>query len=108
MIIRNAAQEAKGKAVLICSPPTAALRESRVKESPPISKVGYRILKKIIERTIPCLSLFIWHGGKTADWLLISRVFLLSADPSAAAQQRLKNYEIFTSVTQQIRQEMQN
>ena len=48
-----------------------------------------------------------WHGGKTADWLLISRVFLLSADLSAAAQQRLKNYEIFTSVTQQIRQEMQ-
>ena len=47
------------------------------------------------------------HGGKTADWLLISRVFLLSADLSSAAQQRLKNYEIFTSVTQQIRQEMQ-
>ena len=37
------------------------------------------------------------HGGKTADWLLISRVFLLSADLSAAAQQSLKNYELFTT-----------
>ena len=47
------------------------------------------------------------HGGKTADWLLISRVFLLSADLSAAAQQSLKNYELFTTITQQIRQAMQ-
>ena len=47
------------------------------------------------------------HGGKTADWLLISRVILLSADLSVMAQQSLKNCEFFTSVTQQIQQEMQ-
>ena len=47
------------------------------------------------------------QGGKTADWLLISRVILLSADLSATAQQSLKNCEFFTSVTQQIQQEMQ-
>ena len=48
-----------------------------------------------------------WQGGKTADWLLISRVILLFADLSATAQQSLKNCEFFTSVTQQIQQEMQ-
>ena len=47
------------------------------------------------------------QGGKTADWLLISRVILLSADLSATAQQSLKNCEFFTSVTQQIQPEMQ-
>ena len=47
------------------------------------------------------------QGGKTADWLLISRVILLSADLSVTAQQSLKNCEFFTSVTQQIQQEMQ-
>ena len=44
---------------------------------------------------------------KTADWLLISRVILLSADLSVMAQQSLKNCEFFTSVTQQIQQEIQ-
>jgi len=46
------------------------------------------------------------HSGKTADWLLISRVLLLSADLFRAAQQSLKNYELCASVTQQIQQEM--
>ena len=28
----------------------------------------------------------LWQGGKTADWLFISRVLALSADQSKAAQ----------------------
>ena len=58
-------------------------------------------------KNFPKERVFCGQGGKTADWLLISRVILLSADLSATAQQSLKNCEFFTSVTQQIQQEMQ-